>query len=179
MLKHSYQSLRVFASSSTLFLDFGGLRESKVWINSAISTLSVFSSSLFLRVIFFYSTSLVPTTPMKLNDSNWAFLIFLSSLSPLASISTANPFKTNRFLICSAYYKWSFPIGMIFNCLGEIQKSHLPPVCSHRIAINLSREPKMALWIMTGLSKPFLTGWILLYPKLIKNYFLRRECQWT
>lgn len=164
-IKHRDQILRVFASISILFLDLGGFRVLKSSMSPEIKMLSVFSSSLFLKVIFFSSTSLGPTTPMKLKDSIWAFLIFLSNLSPLESISTANPSRTSKFLICSAYSRWSLPMGIIFNCLGEIQKSHLPPVCSQRMAMNLSSEPKIALWMMTGLSKPFLTGWILLYPE--------------
>ena len=56
---------------------------------------------------------------------------------------------------------------MSWICLGETQKSHLPPVCSHKIAINLSSDPKIALWMITGLAKPFLRFPILLYPNII------------
>jgi hypothetical protein len=69
----------------------------------------------------------------------------LSNLSPLASIYTANPFKIRRFLIFSANYAWSFPIGINLSCLGDNQKSHFPPVCSHKMAMNLYKEPKIAL----------------------------------
>jgi len=42
-------------------------------------------------------------------------------------------------------------------CLGERKNGHLPPVCSIRIAMNLSTDPRIALWTMTGLWKPGFT----------------------
>ena len=41
-------------------------------------------------------------------------------------------------------FKNTLDIGIIQICLGDNQKGNLPPVCSNRIAINLSTEPKMA-----------------------------------
>lgn len=52
---------------------------------------------------------------------------------------------------------------MITNWRGETQKGHLPPVCSQRIAIILSTEPKIALWIITGLANPFFTSFKTAY----------------
>ena len=63
-------------------------------------------------------------------------------------------------------------MGMIWSCLGESQKSHFPPVCSHNTAINRSRDPKMALWMMTGLSNPCFKGWTLLYSTFRHIYYL-------
>jgi len=40
------------------------------------------------------------------------------------------------------------------------------------MAINLSKEPKIALWIMTGLSNPFFMGCILLYSEINKVFTL-------
>lgn len=42
----------------------------------------------------------------------------------------------------------------IVTYLGLIGNGHLPLKCSQQIAMNLSTEPKMALWIITGLAKP-------------------------
>lgn len=68
---------------------------------------------------------------------------------------------------------------MSWICLGESQKSHLPPVCSHKMAMNLSKDPKIALWTITGLEKPVFKGWTTLYSKnFIKKYFLQEKpCQ--
>jgi hypothetical protein len=54
------------ASISTLFLDFGGCCSwSNNFNSSAIYNVpNAFSSSLFLNVIFFYSTYFLPITPM-------------------------------------------------------------------------------------------------------------------
>lgn len=47
--------------------------------------------------------------------------------------------------------------------LGDNQNGHFPPKCSINIAIHLSKDPKIALWIITGLSKPLFKGLIILY----------------
>lgn len=61
------------------------------------------------------------------------------------------------------YYLASLPIGISWICLGDNQKSHLPPVCSHKIAINLSSDPKIALCTITGLAKPVFKFPVTLY----------------
>jgi hypothetical protein len=42
---------------------------------------------------------------------------------------------------------------------GESHKGHLAERCSVKIAIKRSREPKIALWIMTGRSQPGFKGY--------------------
>ena len=64
---------------------------------------------------------------------------------------------------------------MITNWRGETQKGHLPPVCSQRIAIILSTEPKIALWIITGLANPFFTSFKTAYSKLNTIYLLTSQ----
>ena len=45
-------------------------------------------------------------------------------------------------------------MGQTMTYLGESQKGHLPAKCSVNTAVNLSTEPRMARWMMTGLRKP-------------------------
>ncbi len=40
--------------------------------------------------------------------------------------------------------------------LGDTKNGHFPAVCSVKIAINLSIDPKIALWMITGRAKPLL-----------------------
>lgn len=40
--------------------------------------------------------------------------------------------------------------------LGESQKGHFPAHDSHKMAINLSKDPTIALWTITGLKNPIL-----------------------
>jgi hypothetical protein len=42
--------------------------------------------------------------------------------------------------------------------LGESQNGHFPPKCSQSIAVNRSRDPRIALWTMIGRLKPGLRG---------------------
>jgi hypothetical protein len=49
-------------------------------------------------------------------------------------------------------------MGITMACLGDKKKGHLPAKCSIRIATNLSTEPRIALWIITGLAKPGFRG---------------------
>jgi len=47
---------------------------------------------------------------------------------------------------------------MMIAYLGETQNGNLPAVCSIKTAINLSREPRIALWTITGLLNPGLSS---------------------
>jgi len=51
----------------------------------------------------------------------------------------------------SAYSLNLLFMGRIISYFGEIQNGSLPPVFSRIIAMNLSIDPRTALWTMTGL----------------------------
>lgn len=55
---------------------------------------------------------------------------------------------------------------------------HLPPRCSVNMAIKRSTEPKIALWMITGLSCPLFKGYyrIKIYPKC---YLFPSKFSWT
>ena len=160
------QSLKAYSSSCCLFLlglgynDLKRARSSET-VNFPIDLLS----SLSLISIVCPLISSFPTTPIKLTFANWAFLIFFSSLSPLLSIEEEYPSSKSLLLTFSTYYWASLPMGMRTNWRGETQNGHLPPVCSHRIAIIRSTDPRIALWIITGLANPFFTSLMIAYSK--------------
>jgi hypothetical protein len=45
-------------------------------------------------------------------------------------------------------------MGKMIAYLGESQNGHFPAKCSINIPTNLSNEPRIALWIITGLANP-------------------------
>ena len=49
--------------------------------------------------------------------------------------------------------------GTTIAYLGDTKKGHFPEACSVKIAKNLSTDPRIALWIMTGLLNPGLTAY--------------------
>ena len=161
------QSFSDFSSRASLFLLLGGLKVSNKVNKSGIVTLPIsLTSSLFLKLTELLFNSSSPMIPRQLNCSQMPFLIFLLKVSLLLSIDTEQPFNRKVLQIFQANYMASLPMGISCNCLGETQKSHFPPVCQTRIAMNLSREPKMALWMITGRVKPFLRCPTFEYPKL-------------